>query len=89
MELCEGGELFDRILNEGNFTENYARNIFKQIILALHYCHTHNICHRDIKPENFLMVSNEKDSSIKIIDFGLSTTFGKDYFKIDKSNQNL
>ena len=39
MELCEGGELFDRVKNAGYFTENHARSIFKKIIPAIHYCH--------------------------------------------------
>ena len=85
MELCEGGELFDRIIDSGYFDEDQARRVFKQIIMALHYCHIHDVCHRDIKPENFLMVSKDKDSSLKVIDFGLSRSFGKDYFKIDKT----
>jgi len=29
MELCEGGELFDKIIEKGNCTENQARNYFK------------------------------------------------------------
>ena len=80
MELCEGGELFDKIVSKGCFNEDQTRIIFKQIVLALNYCHKHNICHRDLKPENFLLLTKDEDSPIKVIDFGLSSTFGSDYF---------
>lgn len=71
--LCEGGELFDRIIAKGHFNEKEARNIFTQIMLALNYCHANKICHRDLKPENFLLLTKADDSPIKVIDFGLST----------------
>jgi calcium-dependent protein kinase len=75
--LCEGGELFDRIIEKGHFTEKEARDIFTQLMQALHYCHQNKICHRDLKPENFLLVSKDpKENQIKIIDFGLSTYIG-------------
>lgn len=75
MEICEGGELFDRIMDKGCFSEAEARYIFLQIIQALNYCHTNGICHRDLKPENFLFLTKADDSPIKVIDFGLSTLF--------------
>lgn len=79
MEQCEGGELFDRIidkLQEGSiFTEREAAKIFKQIISSIHYCHKQGICHRDLKPENLLLVNKTDDSAIKVIDFGLSNIF--------------
>ena len=49
-----------------------AARLFKQILQALNYCHGENIVHRDLKPENFLFVSNDPNSELKIIDFGLS-----------------
>ena len=42
----------------------------------LTYLHESNICHRDLKPEKFLFENQEKDSILKLIDFGLSTKFG-------------
>jgi len=32
MEMCEGGELFDRIIDKGQFTEKEARDVFTQIM---------------------------------------------------------
>lgn len=71
-ELCSGGELFDRIVSEECFTEPDAARIFRQILMALNYCHTNDIVHRDLKPENFLFQTEDAKSDIKIIDFGLS-----------------
>ncbi|CAK68017.1 unnamed protein product (macronuclear) [Paramecium tetraurelia] len=75
MELCEGGELFDRIIDKGHFSENEAKIIFLQIMQAVNYCHQNGICHRDLKPENFLMLTKADDSPLKVIDFGLSVIF--------------
>eukprot|EP00920_Eleutheroschizon_duboscqi_P029576 GHVT01071777.1.p1 GENE.GHVT01071777.1~~GHVT01071777.1.p1 ORF type:complete len:869 (+),score=231.43 GHVT01071777.1:871-3477(+) len=74
MELCTGGELFDRIIEIGHFTEIDAAKIMKQIFSAVHYLHQASIVHRDLKPENFLFLSKAKESPLKIIDFGLSCT---------------
>lgn len=75
MEICEGGELFDRIIEKGQFSEAEARHIFTQIMHALNYCHKNKICHRDLKPENFLLLTKADDSPLKMIDFGLSKFF--------------
>ena len=32
MELCEGGELFDRIVSKGHYTERAAANITKTML---------------------------------------------------------
>lgn len=69
LELCEGGELFDRIV-EQSITEADAKKIIRQILSALNYMHSKGIVHRDIKPENMLF---EKSTHlVKIIDFGIS-----------------
>jgi len=75
MEICKGGEVFDRILSKGRFTESEARKVFIDMIHALNYCHANGVCHRDLKPENFLYLDQSEDSHIKIIDFGLAKIF--------------
>ena len=77
MEQCLGGCLFDvlvkRIEEKGEaFSEKEAAMIFKQIITAICYCHNQGICHSDLKMENILLLTNQKNSIIKLIDFGLS-----------------
>lgn len=75
MELSQGGELFDRVIEEGHFTEKDAAGLMKQIFFAVHYLHSNHIMHRDLKPENFLFLNKSRDSPLKIIDFGLSCRF--------------
>ena len=78
MEECNGGELFDKIIehidNDEMYTEKEAAEIIMEIMSAIEYCHNNGICHRDLKPENLLYFKkgDEKDNPIKIIDFGLS-----------------
>jgi len=77
MELCNGGELFDRIIEAGHFTESQAANLMQQIVRAIYYMHENKVCHRDLKPENFLFMSKEaiEKNILKIIDFGLSCKY--------------
>jgi len=77
MELCSGGELFDRIIEAGQFTEKCAAAVAQQMLSAVFYMHTSGVCHRDLKPENFLFQSKGpiEESTLKIIDFGLSKRF--------------
>lgn len=79
MEECTGGELFEHIIRhievKKMYSEQVAANLFRQLMLAIAYCHTQHICHRDIKPENLLMTSKDDSSQLKVIDFGLSQYF--------------
>lgn len=76
MELMEGGELFDYVVQKGTLTEDEAARIVRKVTSALVYMHTKNIVHRDLKPENLLLKRRPKhagdDVEVKIIDFGLS-----------------
>uniref|UniRef100_A0A803L2D4 non-specific serine/threonine protein kinase n=1 Tax=Chenopodium quinoa TaxID=63459 RepID=A0A803L2D4_CHEQI len=73
MELCEGGELLDRILQRGGrYVEEDAKGIVVQILSAVAFCHLQGVVHRDLKPENFLFATKEDDARLKVIDFGLS-----------------
>uniref|UniRef100_A0A2C9UR16 non-specific serine/threonine protein kinase n=1 Tax=Manihot esculenta TaxID=3983 RepID=A0A2C9UR16_MANES len=73
MELCEGGELLDRILSRGGkYTEDDAKAVLVQILNVVAFCHLQGVVHRDLKPENFLFTSKDENSQLKAIDFGLS-----------------
>ncbi|OVA04924.1 Protein kinase domain [Macleaya cordata] len=74
MELCEGGELLDRILSkkDSRYTEKDAAVIVRQMLRVAAQCHLHGLVHRDMKPENFLFKSTKEDSPLKATDFGLS-----------------
>merc|ERR1719162_1725615 len=80
MELCSGGELFDRIIDAGHFTEVQAAVLMQQIFRAIYYMHENKVCHRDLKPENFLFASKDpiEKCLLKIIDFGLSCVYTAD-----------
>lgn len=75
MELCAGGELFDRIIQRGHYTERKAAELTRTIVGVVEACHSLGVMHRDLKPENFLFVSKDEDSLLKTIDFGLSVFF--------------
>jgi calcium-dependent protein kinase len=75
MELCEGGELFDRIIAKGHYTERAAAALCREIVAVVHSCHSMGVFHRDLKPENFLFLNNKEDSPLKATDFGLSVFF--------------
>ncbi|KAK3424001.1 hypothetical protein EUGRSUZ_F00761 [Eucalyptus grandis] len=81
MELCAGGELFDRIIAKGHYTERAAATICRAIVNVVHACHFMGVMHRDLKPENFLLASKDENAPLKATDFGLSVFIeeGKDY----------
>ncbi|XP_063311607.1 calcium/calmodulin-dependent protein kinase type IV-like isoform X2 [Pelobates fuscus] len=72
LELVTGGELFDRIVERGYYSEQDAACVVQQILEAVFYLHSNGIVHRDLKPENLLYAEKSPDSILKIADFGLS-----------------
>ncbi|CAN1235398.1 Calcium-dependent protein kinase 11 [Linum perenne] len=75
MELCVGGELFDRIVAKGHYSEKEASKLIKTIVGVVETCHSLGVMHRDLKPENFLLDTRGDDAKLKSIDFGLSIFF--------------
>ncbi|XP_068601171.1 calcium/calmodulin-dependent protein kinase IGb [Brachionichthys hirsutus] len=78
MELVSGGELFDRILDRGVYSEKDASSVIQQVLQAVSYLHQNGVVHRDLKPENILYHSQDQDSKIMISDFGLSKMVDQD-----------
>ena len=78
-ELCDGGELFNEIIDNGPFNENYSAYVMFQIFSAINYCHGMKIVHRDLKPENILIIARNENGlpRVKVADFGTSKMFEK------------
>ncbi|CAI5534474.1 unnamed protein product [Closterium sp. Naga37s-1] len=74
MELCEGGELLDRILGkkDNRYSEKDAASVVRQMLNVVARCHLNGVVHRDLKPENFLFANKTEESPLKATDFGLS-----------------
>jgi serine/threonine-protein kinase HSL1, negative regulator of Swe1 kinase len=69
LEFVDQGDMFEFINERGRLPEEDAMYYFRQMMSALEYCHSLNICHRDLKPENILIT---KGGRIKIADFGMA-----------------
>lgn len=84
MECLEGGDLFT-YLEKRNFelSEKRAKQLSHQLATALYYLHSFGVAHRDLKPENILMVSDDDNSDLKIVDFGLSKIIGPNESSLD------
>uniref|UniRef100_A0A804N3W3 Protein kinase domain-containing protein n=1 Tax=Zea mays TaxID=4577 RepID=A0A804N3W3_MAIZE len=81
MELCEGGELLDRILSRGGrYNEGDAKIIVEQILKVVAFCHLQGVVHRDLKPENFLFSTREDVKTILIQHFT---------FHVDEGDQGV
>ncbi|PRP76173.1 hypothetical protein PROFUN_15334 [Planoprotostelium fungivorum] len=84
LELIKGGELYDKIVDQGEYSEEESRRIVRQIVDAVEYLHQNGIAHRDLKPENILCEilpgSTEELQliHIKVADFGLSKMFSRE-----------
>jgi serine/threonine protein kinase len=72
LEQCNGGELFDHVVDKGTLSEEEASSIIRSITSAVCHMHSIDIIHRDLKPENLLLTSPGKDAEVKLIDFGLA-----------------
>jgi len=75
MELCSGGEMYDRLMQAERYDEIIAKEYVRKILSATRYLHEHGVVHRDLKLENVLFESNEPDAQLKLCDFGLSQHF--------------
>jgi len=76
MEMCCGGELFDRIVDRANSGEGYSERqaaiILKQVLSAVAFMHSKNIAHCDLKPSNIMFDTKSEYAQVKVIDFGFA-----------------
>lgn len=71
MELCSGGDMFDRINTRTFVSERALSRLFKSVITAVGSLHSRRYVHRDIKPENLMLAEDSEQSPVKLIDFGM------------------
>uniref|UniRef100_F7BGM9 Protein serine kinase H2 n=1 Tax=Ornithorhynchus anatinus TaxID=9258 RepID=F7BGM9_ORNAN len=74
MELATGGELLDRVIAQGSFTERDATRVLQMVADGIRYLHSLRITHRNLKPENLLYYHPGVESKILITDFGLASS---------------
>jgi calcium/calmodulin-dependent protein kinase I len=76
LELMEGGELFERLIEKEAYTEKEAQEFAISFLRTIKHLHDQDIVHRDIKPENLLMKSKTDDVTVKLADFGFAVRLG-------------
>lgn len=72
LELMDGGDLIDKILEKQNYTEYDAKEVSRKLLKGVAYCHNRKIAHRDLKPENILLKKAESDTDVKLCGFGFA-----------------
>mgnify|MGYP002631291503 CR=1 FL=1 len=70
MDLAAGGGLFERLVEEGAYSERQAAAVLQQVAMAVYHLHSRGIIHRDIKPENVVFAEKGEGAAVKLIDFG-------------------
>ena len=77
MEMATGGELFDRLVARGPYSEAAAARMLREIVDAVAYIHASGVVHFDLKPENVLLASPAADDcDVRIVDFGSARCVG-------------
>jgi calcium-dependent protein kinase len=71
MEKCQGEDLYTHLEANTCYSEERAAYICRQMVEAVTYCHSHNVCHRDLKLENWVY-KDANNTTVKLIDFGFS-----------------
>mmetsp|Transcript_71237 Transcript_71237/g.202068 ORF Transcript_71237/g.202068 Transcript_71237/m.202068 type:complete len:523 (+) Transcript_71237:87-1655(+) len=76
-ELCEGGELLDRVIEAGRITEAQAATVMQQVLSAVLHMHEKRFCHRDLTMDSFSFAGPGalETSVLKLVDFGSATRF--------------
>lgn len=69
MDYCKNRDLGYLLKKKGTLTEQVARLVIAELVLAIEALHSKDIVHRDLKPDNILI---DDDGHIKVTDFGLA-----------------
>eukprot|EP00585_Thalassiosira_rotula_P005854 CAMPEP_0196159362 /NCGR_PEP_ID=MMETSP0910-20130528/46283_1 /TAXON_ID=49265 /ORGANISM="Thalassiosira rotula, Strain GSO102" /LENGTH=938 /DNA_ID=CAMNT_0041424281 /DNA_START=104 /DNA_END=2920 /DNA_ORIENTATION=- len=79
LDLVEGGEMFDHLVNHGAYSEADAARLVREVASALDFLHGIGVVHNDVKPENLMLSTvNREDGSIQLVDFGCAEVEGED-----------
>jgi len=79
LDLVEGGEMFDHLVNHGAFSEADAARLVREVASALDFLHGIGVVHNDVKPENLMLSTSVRgDGSIQLVDFGCAEVEGED-----------
>mmetsp|Transcript_17597 Transcript_17597/g.35145 ORF Transcript_17597/g.35145 Transcript_17597/m.35145 type:complete len:827 (-) Transcript_17597:1562-4042(-) len=79
LDLVEGGEMFDHLVNHGAYSEADAARLVREVASALDFLHGIGVVHNDIKPENLMLSSDERTHGVvQIVDFGCAEVEGED-----------
>jgi len=79
LDLVEGGEMFDHLVDHGAYSEADAARLVREVASALDFLHGIGVVHNDIKPENLMLSTVEtRDGSIQLVDFGCAEVEGED-----------
>lgn len=81
-EYLSGGDLLTGMARKKRYCEKDISSIINKLLSAISHIHSLGIVHRDLKPDNILFESENPESDIKIIDFGVSR-------QIFKANDDL
>lgn len=82
MEYIKGGTLEELMTLRSNIlSDNEVKQIIKYLLKAVDHLHKFGICHRDIKLANIMFNSFDDFSTLKLIDFGLSTDLSTNSLK--------
>lgn len=73
LEPYYGGQLLQKILKKGNFSESDSLQIIWRILKGLTYLENEQIIHRDLKPENVILRNTEDIHDVVLVDFGFAT----------------
>jgi serine/threonine-protein kinase len=75
MEALEGESLGDRLTRDKRIPWREALEIMRGVLSGLRHAHERGVVHRDIKPDNVYLARKDRDTVVKILDFGIAKLF--------------
>ena len=79
-DLCVGGVLSDKITEFGNFSEEIAAMVFKEMTESIKYCNSKGLIHNDLTPDSFMFLEDDIKSPLMLIDLGYASILKSCYF---------